>query len=212
MHLIGFLWKFQKNKNIPASSSSGAEKKPKGWCFSAPLYRPFSTRKEDPGFRYIHIPWASTTIKIMVDPISIIKTLNYVINGGYINPPIVLMVGKESQGLYIYKYKYIYIYTCYMCFFQAVVTPPLPAPLALRSSRWSTCCPTCCWCFVPTQLTVGDGRSQTGTLVGNAVVIGKGSNRSGCHITWNWGGCFYTWVVVSNIFDVHPYLGNIHFD
>ena len=51
-------------------------------------------------YMYIYIPSASTTIKRMVCPISMI--FQPFSNGGYINPPIVLMVGFESQGIYIY--------------------------------------------------------------------------------------------------------------
>ena len=48
----------------------------------------------------LYLPWASTTIKIMVDPILMIKL--QVINGGYIviyQHPLFLMVVGSSQGL-----------------------------------------------------------------------------------------------------------------
>ena len=51
---------------------------------------------------YIYIPWASTTIKIMVDPISMIKTLGYAMV--VILTPIVLMVVGIPGYIYIYPH------------------------------------------------------------------------------------------------------------
>ena len=66
---------------------------------------------------YIYIPWASTTIKIMVDPISMIKTLGYAMV--VILTPIVLMV----VGIPGYIYIYIHTHMRFTIMYQVISQP-----------------------------------------------------------------------------------------